>query len=101
MRAGRSRAATWVHWRGHGDHTPRHGAGLQPAWAVGDAGNLGSFPVLAGIEALTIFVDNDAGATGQRRALEYSRRSTDSRREVFCVVLERQGNDLNDIIGGE
>jgi hypothetical protein len=31
----------------------------RPAWALLSAGNIGSFPVLAGIECLTILVDHD------------------------------------------
>jgi putative DNA primase/helicase len=33
--------------------------GFRPAWAVGDADGIENFPVLAGIEALTILVDHD------------------------------------------
>ena len=36
---------------------------LQPAWAAGSAGNMANFPVLSGIEALTILVDNDSAAS--------------------------------------
>jgi hypothetical protein len=42
-----------------------------PAWALGDAGNVRAFPVLSGIECLTIVVDNDEGGTGQRAAPEW------------------------------
>src|SRR5262249_46391066 len=35
-------------------HIIHRGTLLQPAWAAGSAGNLASFPVLPGIEALTI-----------------------------------------------
>ncbi len=34
-------------------------AGFAPVWSCIDAGNLAAFPVLPGIEALTVFVDND------------------------------------------
>src|SRR5439155_20079785 len=50
--------------------------GFRPAWAVGDAGELRRFPVLPGVEALTILVDNDASGTGQSNAIECSRRWT-------------------------
>lgn len=39
-----------------------------PAWAALDAGNLAAFPVLGGIEALQLFVDNDAPDKHGRRA---------------------------------
>jgi hypothetical protein len=38
--------------------------GWWPIWAAGDAGSIGAFPVLAGIECLTIFADADDRGTG-------------------------------------
>lgn len=35
------------------------GAGWCPVWALGSAGAIADFPVLLGVEALTIFADND------------------------------------------
>jgi putative DNA primase/helicase len=72
--------------------------GFSPAWALGDAGNLRQFPVLSGIECLTIIVDNDASGTGQRVALECSRRWTSAGRDVFRIIPDRCGDDLNDIV---
>jgi putative DNA primase/helicase len=69
-----------------------------PAWAVGDADNLKNFPVLAGIECLTVLVDHDASGTGQRAALECSARWTDAGREVRRVLPNRAGKDFNDIV---
>jgi hypothetical protein len=42
--------------------------GLRPAWALGGRGTLKTFPVLPGIEALTIMVDNDHADQKGRRA---------------------------------
>jgi Toprim domain len=42
--------------------------GFAPAWALGDAGGVERFPVLAGIDVLTVIVDNDANAVGQKAA---------------------------------
>jgi hypothetical protein len=39
----------------------RCGAITPPAWAVGGRANIAEFPVLPGIKALTILVDNDGG----------------------------------------
>ena len=33
--------------------------GFRPAWALGSAGSIGNFPVLAGIDCLTIITDHD------------------------------------------
>jgi len=72
--------------------------GWQPAWSVVDAAGIATFPVLAGIEALTILVDNDASGTGQCRAIECSNRWTRTGREVLRVIPRRAGDDLNDIV---
>ena len=39
--------------------------GWRPVWALGSAGAIETFPVLNGIEALTIFADNDAPAPSE------------------------------------
>ena len=70
---------------------------LRPAWAVGDAGNLAAFPVMPDVESLTILVDNDESGTGQQAALECSSRWTTAGREVFRIIPDRCGDDLNDI----
>jgi Toprim domain len=77
------------------------GALLQPAWACGCAGNLADFPVLAGVEALTILVDNDAKNAGQDAAAACARRWLDAGREVIRLTPKTVGADFNDIIRGE
>jgi Toprim domain len=72
--------------------------GFSPAWALGDANNVRRFPVLSGIGGLTLIVDNDESGTGQRVALECSRRWTEADREVFRIIPNRCGYDMNDII---
>lgn len=72
--------------------------GFSPAWALGDAGNVRAFPVLSGIECLTIIVDNDENGTGQRAALGCSSRWTGAGREVLRVIPDRRGDDLNNIV---
>jgi hypothetical protein len=64
---------------------------FRPAWALGDAGALARFPVLSGIECLTILVDNDASGTGQTSAIECSRRWTCMGCEVFRSFQRRPG----------
>jgi putative DNA primase/helicase len=71
--------------------------GFGPAWALGDAGNVRAFPLLLGIECLTILVDHDESGTGQRAALECSSRWTSAGREVFRIIPDRCGDDMNDI----
>jgi hypothetical protein len=59
-------------------------AELRPVWALGGAGNLKSFPVLGGIEALTIAADADDA--GQKAAAEVIRRWRGAGREVLTVA---------------
>jgi putative DNA primase/helicase len=73
-----------------------HGALLQPAWSCGDAGNLRSFPVLPGIEVLTILVDHDGA--GQAAAAECSARWTKAERKVVRLTPDIGGEDFNDLI---
>jgi putative DNA primase/helicase len=71
--------------------------GFCPAWALGDAAAVENFPVISGIDALSIFVDNDASGRGQSAALECSARWTKAGREVFRVIPDRCGDDMNEI----
>jgi hypothetical protein len=70
--------------------------GYSPAWALGDAGELGRFPVLAGIESITILTDHDAAGAGA--AMACSARWTGAGRDVFRVVPRQPGADVNDIM---
>jgi Toprim domain len=59
---------------------------LRPAWATGDAGHLEKFPVLPGVEALTVLVDHDENGRGQRAATDCVRRWTAAGREVTQLI---------------
>jgi putative DNA primase/helicase len=79
--------------------------GFKPAWAVGFAGGIRAFPVLAGVETLTIFVDNDCPDNQGRRAgpdaaRECSDRWTAAGREVHRVIPRRQGADMGNLLEG-
>jgi hypothetical protein len=77
--------------------------GFRPAWALGSAGTLKTFPVLDGVDALTIIVDNDppdknGRQAGQQAAADCSQRWTAAGREVRRIVPRRQGADLADLV---
>jgi hypothetical protein len=79
--------------------------GLKPCWALGSAGAIKQFPVLGGIECLTILVDNDEADRGGRRAgpdaaAECSARWTAADREVRRIMPRRTGFDIADLCGG-
>jgi hypothetical protein len=72
--------------------------GFTPMWALGGTGSLRNLPVLAGIDALTIVVDNDRNGAGQIAASECFDRWTAVAREVWSIIPDDVGNDLNDVI---
>jgi phage/plasmid primase-like uncharacterized protein len=74
------------------------GTMLRPAWAAGCANNMRTFPVLAGIEALTLLVDNDASGTGQLAAAECAQRWLEAGREVIRLTPRDLGDDFNDLV---
>jgi hypothetical protein len=70
---------------------------LRPAWALGSAGAVASFAVLAGIEALSLLREHDQA---NRRASDAcAMRWHAAGRQVFDVWPNR-GKDINDAIGG-
>jgi hypothetical protein len=72
---------------------------FKPVWSLVDKGNLSKFPVLFGIECVTIAIDNDASGDGQRAAAECSQRQVAAGVEVIATQPKRQ-KDFNDIIRG-
>ena len=73
---------------------------FRPAWAVGSAGAIAKFPLLTGIECLTILVDHDAGGAGQDSAVECSRHWTSMGREVLRVIPTMIDTDMADVFSG-
>ena len=76
--------------------------GLKPCWALGSAGAIRSFPLLGGVESLSILIDNDEPDRNGRRAgpdaaAECSARWTLGGREVRRIVPRRQGADMADL----
>ena len=67
-----------------------------PIWACMDAGNLAAFPVLNGLESLTVFADNDGSGAGQRAAAEVADRWLDAGREVLIVTADSINTDIAD-----
>ena len=69
---------------------------LQPAWAAGSAGNMANFPVLSGIEALTILVDNDSA--GERAGDQCRARWGAAGREVTLLKPNIAKTDFNNVV---
>jgi phage/plasmid primase-like uncharacterized protein len=71
--------------------------GFTPVWAAIDAGNLAAFPVLPGIEGLTVIADRDEA--GLKAAGECARRWLSARVEVRAWRSPVKGQDINDYVG--
>jgi hypothetical protein len=77
--------------------------GFRPAWALGSAGAVRNFPVLSGIEALTILVDNDqpdarGRQAGQDAATQCWHRWTNAGREVLAFTSDKPDTDIATVI---
>ncbi len=66
-----------------------------PIWAAIDCANLSAFPVLDGIESLTIYADHDPA--GIAAARDCARRWRDAGREVHARVPKQPGQDVADL----
>ena len=69
--------------------------GWWPIWAAGSAGSIRNFPVLDGIEALTIFADVDDGGVGLTAARECAARWSGAGKLVE-IQKPPAGTDWND-----
>jgi len=82
---------------GEGTETTMTGRqmGLRPAWALGSSGAIASFPVLAGVECLTILAE-----TGQASAAAVEACGTRWTKAGLEVLVNRPrfGSDLNDAL---
>jgi len=70
---------------------------FRPIWACLSAGTLATFPVLAGIECLTIFADNDHSGTGIRAAKACAERWHGAGREAIISIPTQTGTDFADL----
>lgn len=71
-------------------------AGWRPVWACGSAGAIGAFPVLAGVEELTIF--GDADPTGLAAAKVCRTRWRQAGRLCTIFLPPQDGEDWNDTV---
>jgi putative DNA primase/helicase len=73
--------------------------GFSPVWATLTAGTLARFPVLPGIDCLSIFADNDASGTGGNAANLCAEGWTAAGRECVIWAPPTVGADFNDLVG--
>jgi hypothetical protein len=70
--------------------------GLGPVWAIGSAGGIASFPVLSGIDVLTLMAELDDAGANARAIHACGQRWLDAGREVLTAT-PRFG-DMNDVV---
>jgi hypothetical protein len=71
--------------------------GLRPAWALGSAGAIAGFPVLGGVECLTLLAEHDEASA---RAVETCARRWHSAGHEVLIDRALIGKDLNDALRG-
>jgi Toprim domain len=71
-------------------------AGFRPVWVLGSAGAIAAFPVLSGIEAITVLGEVGDGGANHRAAQLCAARWIEVGREAF-IVTPLIGSDLNDV----
>jgi putative DNA primase/helicase len=71
-------------------------AGFRPVWALGSATAIAAFPVLSGIEAITVLGEVGDGGANHRAAQACASSWIESGRDAFMVVPQ-VGGDLNDV----
>jgi hypothetical protein len=70
-------------------------AGFRPVWALGSSGGIAKFPVVHGIEAITILGEVGDGGANQRASQACANRWIEAGQEVFFTT-PLVGSDLND-----
>jgi putative DNA primase/helicase len=71
--------------------------GFRPVWALGSAGAIATFPVLPGVDALTILAETDDSGANERVARACGNRWSAADREVI-LATPRVAGDMNDAL---
>jgi putative DNA primase/helicase len=71
--------------------------GFRPCWSTGSSSVMDEFPVLSGIEAVTLFADNDRKGAGLRAARAVEARWLAAGREARVIIRDKLG-DINDAV---
>jgi hypothetical protein len=74
------------------------GALLRPAWAAGNENNLANFPVIDGVNSLTVLIDHDANGVGQKAATQCIWRWRGAGREAKGIIPQQVDTDFNDLV---
>lgn len=72
----------------------------RPVWAATSAGAISTFPVLPGLEAITVFADGDDHGAGVEAATACVERWTDAGRDARIVAAPAE-TDFADLLGAQ
>lgn len=75
-------------------------AGWAPIWAACSAGAISTFPVLGGVECLTVFADADETGAGIKAARACAGRWLEAGRQAIVHCPSAIGSDWNDVTRG-
>ena len=73
--------------------------GIRPVWALGSTAGIAAFPILTGIECLSVLGEHDAGASAA--ACEQVGDRWHRAGRLVDIVMPRVGKDMNDAILAE
>lgn len=73
--------------------------GIQPTWALGSVGAIADFPVLDGIETLTVLAENDTTGASERACQKVGTRWIAAARAAEKIT-PKTGTDLADVVMG-
>jgi hypothetical protein len=72
--------------------------GWAPIWALCGTAGLGEFPVLAGVDSLAIFSDNDRNGAGRKAAGKAALRWCEASRDVQIITPRQTGADWDNAL---
>jgi putative DNA primase/helicase len=78
--------------------TGRQFLGMRPAWAMGGKGGIASFSLLSGIQALTLFEEDDSDSGSAMACARCGDRWDAGSREVWIVPPRAGLKDINDAV---
>ena len=71
--------------------------GYRPVWALGSVGGIERFPVLSGLDCLSILAEDDATGANAKAITALADRWHEAGREVLAIA-SRVGGDINDAL---
>jgi putative DNA primase/helicase len=74
--------------------------GLRPMWSTRSTAIMAKFPIVSGIECVSVIADHDVNGAGERAARELEQRWRAAGLEVAILCPDAPGADFNDVLKG-